>query len=138
MKMTAHEWMAARRSIEPAAHAIGTINGAGFDGAGYEEALIMLDVGALGIGATVDVKIQSSPDNVTFTDIPGAVFSQKTDGVDDLKLFVARINLSEAPARYLRAVGVVAVASADFAASMVLGSAKVLPVAQSSPVGFNI
>lgn len=54
-----------------------TANGSGYDNklAGSKQTTAMLFTGAMtGTAPTLDVKVQQSVDNVTFTDIPGATF----------------------------------------------------------------
>lgn len=140
-KFTAHEHIAARKSIEPAAHAIGVVDGASFNSKDYEELLVVLDCGTFAATATADVKIQVSVDDVTFTDLAGAVFAQIVEGVDDDKMFVGRVNLSEIPegeGPYVRARATVANAAADLACSFMLLQAKELPATQEQTVGFSI
>jgi hypothetical protein len=66
------------KNILPTAARTTTANGTGVDLAAVKGgATIILDSAAgTGTTPTLDVKLQSSPDNSTWTDIPGAVFAQ--------------------------------------------------------------
>ena len=57
--------------IHPQSVAVGTANTGGVDMQLFRRATFLLDVGAFGASATVDMKLQESPDNSTFTDLAG-------------------------------------------------------------------
>lgn len=84
-------------------------NGTGFDLEGSNgaegEAIIILasDAASAGTNPTLDVKLQESSDNSTFTDISGATFTQVTDAQALEKI---SINTNDVK-RYLRAVGTI-------------------------------
>ena len=84
-------------------------NGTGFDLEGSNgaegEAIIILasDAASAGTNPTLDVKLQESSDNSTFTDISGATFTQVTDSQALEKI---SINTNDVK-RYLRAVGTI-------------------------------
>lgn len=84
-------------------------NGTGFDLEGSNgaegEAIIILssDAASAGTDPTLDVKLQESSDNSTFTDISGATFTQVTDAASSQKI---SINTNDVK-RYLRAVGTI-------------------------------
>ena len=84
-------------------------NGTGFDLEGSNgaegEAIIILasDAASAGSSPTLDVKLQESSDNSTFTDISGATFTQVTDAQALEKI---TINTNDVK-RYLRAVGTI-------------------------------
>lgn len=59
-----------------------TLYGTGVDVLGYS-AVVTLDSGTNGATGTVDVKIQESDDNVTFTDWTGGAFTQVTTANDN-------------------------------------------------------
>lgn len=85
-------------------------NGTGFDLEGSNgaegEAIIILasDAASAGTNPTLDVKLQESSDNSTFTDISGATFTQVTDAAQALEKI--SINTNDVK-RYLRAVGTI-------------------------------
>ena len=56
--------------------AVGTQDSGGVDMQKFERALFVVDVGVFGASATVDAKLQESPDNSTFTDLAGATVTQ--------------------------------------------------------------
>lgn len=84
-------------------------NGTGFDLEGSNgaegEAIIILasDAASAGSSPTLDVKLQESDDNSTFTDISGATFTQVTSSQALEKI---SINTNDV-GRYLRAVGTI-------------------------------
>lgn len=85
-------------------------NGTGFDLEGSNgaegEAIVILasDAASAGSSPTLDVKLQESSDNSTFTDISGATFTQVTDAAQALEKI--SINTNDVK-RYLRAVGTI-------------------------------
>jgi hypothetical protein len=85
-------------------------NGTGFDLEGSNgaegEAIVILasDAASAGTDPTLDVKLQESSDNSTFTDISGATFTQVTDAAQALEKIT--INTNDVK-RYLRAVGTI-------------------------------
>lgn len=85
-------------------------NGTGFDLEGSNgaegEAIVILasDAASAGTNPTLDVKLQESSDNSTFTDISGATFTQVTDAAQALEKI--SINTNDVK-RYLRAVGTI-------------------------------
>ena len=155
MKFTAHQFIAGRTGVGPAAQGAGTVNGSGVNVQGVDEALIHLLLGTLVTASTIDVKVQHSDDNSTFIDITGAVFGQKTEaGGDSDKEFVGRIDLVAAK-KFIRVVSVVAAAAANrcVAIELIMGpgtsagtvnpptaaqSQKDLPVGQTQTVEFNV
>jgi len=85
-------------------------NGTGFDLEGSNgaegEAIMILasDAASAGTSPTLDVKLQESSDNSTYTDISGATFTQVTDAAQALEKISINTNDVE---RYLRAVGTI-------------------------------
>ncbi len=138
MKYQADEFAKAARSVKPDAHGVGTVNGAEVDTRGLHEALVILDVGTMGAGATLDTKVAEAEESGgPFSDVPGAAFIQKVQGTDDDKLFVGRINLKNRK-RILRVTSVVGVATVDHGASIVLLDPKFRPTSQDEALGFNV
>lgn len=94
-----------------------TTNGASVDlkgtaSPGLHEMRVHLNVGAAaGTTPTLNVKIQDSPDNVTFTDVSGAAFAQQT-GAAVADLFF------RTPNRYARAVATIGGTAPSFTFSV--------------------
>ena len=74
-----------------------------------------------GITPTLDVKLQESDDNSTFTDITGAAFAQVTDAADSTESIVID---ADATKRYIRAVDTVAGTSPTFDRAIVAHGVK--------------
>lgn len=115
------------QSLNPVARTNGTANGTGVDLAGFEGALIKLDVGAVTDGAHAP-KIQESDDNAAFTDVAAA------DLVGALVNIVSNTPQKQGyigRKRYLRAVIVTtgATTGAIAGASIVRGEAHQTPAA---------
>lgn len=113
----------AKFSQRPAA-LTATTNGTGVDTLGYTSAMVVLEVGAVsGTSPTLDVKVQESADNSTFTDVTGATFTQVTAANNSQVLRVD--GLGTARKRYLRAVATIGGTSPSFtlAAEILLGRA---------------
>lgn len=92
--------------IDPAATVTSTSTSAGVDIRDYIGRMaILLSCGAAtaGTAPTVTVKIQGSPDNSTFTDITGAVFTAVTTVASFQQI---ALDVDSAP-RYIRAVATV-------------------------------
>ena len=101
-------------------------NGTGFDLEGSNgaegEAIVILDSEAgAGTSPTMDVKLQESDDNSTFTDISGATFTQVTDGGAAFEKI--SINTNDV-GRYVRAVITLGGTSPVFVCSVALVYAK--------------
>lgn len=108
------------RAVVPDAHAVGTVNGDGLDCQGYDEALFQADVGTMATNATLDLKLQESDDDSTYTDVASGAATQLTQaGGDSNKQ--ARISIAcRDYKRYLRLVGVVGTAVVDWGAQAAL------------------
>lgn len=89
-------------NLVEAQSAAATFNGTGVDIRDFSGPLLVVQNGGLGTG-TLDGKIQDSADNVTFADIPGAVFAQKGTAAGVLSTVVISQNLR----RYVRYVGTI-------------------------------
>ncbi len=117
-------------SIRPVA-LTSSADGTGIDRLGFDDAMFMLEVGAVsGTSPTLDVKIQESADNSTFTDISGATFTQITAADKSATL---RVNLA-GKKRYLRAVATIAGTSPSFTGGVqaVLSKATTQPVSNEA------
>lgn len=113
-------------SLRPQAITTST-NGESVDRLGYLSAAAVLDIGAVsGTSPTLDVKIQESDDESTWTDVPGATFTQMTaaDQREELGLEL------QTRKRYLRAVATPGGTSPNFQTSciFILGRARVYPI----------
>lgn len=105
------------QSIAPGDHVVAaaySLEGTGVDVQGYG-ALVMLDSGTNGTNGTVDVKIQESDDNVTYTDWTGGAFTQVTTSNDN----AIQEKLYTGTKRYIRAVATIGTATCDFGVSVV-------------------
>jgi len=87
--------------------------GAAVDVLGYS-ILVILAAGTC--GGTVDVKLQDSPDNITWTDVTGGAFATVTPANDETAYELAYAGSK----RYLRAVATVAGAASEFGVSLIL------------------
>ena len=102
--------------IHPQSLAAATPTGTGgVDMQKFRRALFILDVGAFGASATVDMKLQESPDNSTFTDLAGTNTSITQlvvgGGNNRLATLEARAGQLSAGKRYLRALVTVGTAA---------------------------
>lgn len=89
-----------------------TANGTGvdlIDVAGNMQTALLLTGAVSGTTPTLDVKIQESSDNTTFTDVAGATFTQQTAANQRQVISFAAIK------RYVRAVYTIAGTSPNFA-----------------------
>ena len=105
------------QSITPGAHVIAaaySLVGTGVDVLGYR-AIVNLNSGTNGAGGTVDVKIQESDDNVTYTDWTGGSFVQVTTANDN----AVQEKEYTGTKRYIRVVATVAVATCDFSVDII-------------------
>lgn len=100
-------------SILIATRAPGTTNGLSVDVLGYV-ATVELSIGTILVSGTLDVKVQESPDDVTWFDWYS--FTQVTPATDNQTLKTTYTGDN----RYIRVVGVLAVANADYAANVIL------------------
>jgi len=117
--------------------AVGTNNGPGIDTLDFDEALIVLNAGAVGTDGTVDVKVQESADNSSFSDISGAAFTQITADNDEA-IYVGRLKLGEKTReRYMRIVATVGTAACDLGVVVLLARAAISPVSQVNTVAFS-
>jgi hypothetical protein len=99
-----------------------TTNGTGVDTQGYNDAVAVLEVGAVtGTSPTMTVKIQESDDNSTFSDVSGLTFTQVTASNSSQLLRISELNVTRK--RYLRAVATIGGTTPSFTTSceLVLG-----------------
>lgn len=137
MKFSADEHLKACVGLKADDHqATGPTNGTGVDTAGFDECLVVVNVGTVASGGTLDIHVEQSDDDTTYADISGAAFTQFTPS-NDLSIYVGRLNLRKLK-RYIRAVAVgdgsnAAEASVEF----ILAGAKRHPVSQVNTVVFD-
>lgn len=111
------------QSIAPGDHVIAaaySLVGASTEVLGYR-AVVLLESGTNGAGATVDVKLQDSPDNAAWTDVTDGAFVQVTTANDNATYEMEYTGVQ----RYLRVVATVAVATCDFGVSILKDSAYI-------------
>lgn len=84
--------------------ATGPTNGTGVDTIGFDECVVVLNSGTNTGAGTLDVHVEESDDNLTFTDITGAAFTQVV-AANDNTVYQGRIDL-RGRKRYIRAVAV--------------------------------
>ena len=91
--------------IHPQSVSAGTADTGGVDASKFRRVLFVLDVGAFGASATVDMKLQESADNSTFTDIAGAAITQLAAAGGNNRLATLEIRAGQLSAgkRYVRA-----------------------------------
>ena len=132
MSLRLHQGIKFQPAIRPQTAAAGTINGLAIDRLGFEDAALIVSVGAV-TGAptaqTVDVKVQDSADGTTWADVEGLAVEQITAGDTYKEL---DINLSPLR-RYIRAVATVAFTGGtaptiQLATDIALGKNRVEPV----------
>ena len=105
------------QSIAPGSHAVAaayTLIGTGVDVLG-KDVVVLFESGTNGAGAKVDVKIQESIDNVTFTDVTSGVFTQVTTANDNATQEIAYTGIKQ----YIRVVSTVADDACSFGVSVV-------------------
>lgn len=109
--------------------ATASANGSGVDTLGYNSAMLVLEVGTVsGTTPTLDVKLQESVDNSTFTDVTGYTFTQVTASNNSQVMRIDGLGTSRK--RYLRAVATIGGTTPSFAlaAEILLGRAFKKPV----------
>ena len=105
------------QSIVPGAHVIAagyTLVGTGVEVLGYTP-VVILNSGTNGAGGTVDVKIQESDDDATYTDWSTGAFTQVTEANDDAIQEKAYTGTK----RYIRTVATVATETCDFSTTVI-------------------
>jgi len=139
MKFTLGEQCKAVQSVKAQSSAAGTVEGDGVDCKGYDQALVILDCGTVGVNTTLDVKIQESGDDGdadAYADVTGAAFTQVDPDNDDA-VYIGRLRTGSRE-RYLRAYGTIAGDNAAlFSVPIVLAEAKYPPQSDQA-LAFNI
>jgi hypothetical protein len=103
---------------------------------GFEDAALILNVGAITATGTIDCKVQESADGTNFNDVPGAAFAQITDQGGS-KTYVGGLLLKNRQ-RYLQVVLTPATAASVASADLVLYYAKERPITPSEVVEFEV
>jgi hypothetical protein len=102
--------------IHPAQYAAGTQNTGGLDMQLFKRATFLLDVGAFGGGGTIDMKLQESTDNITFTDLAGTnvAITQLVAAGGNNRLATLEVRADQLTKRYVRALVTIGVAATIF------------------------
>lgn len=112
--------------IHPQSVAVGTANTGGIDMQLFRRAIFVLDVGAFGASATVDMKLQESADNSSFSDLAGSGVSitqlAPAGGNNRLASIEVRAGQLSTGKRYVRALVTVGTAATTLSC-VALGSA---------------
>jgi uncharacterized phiE125 gp8 family phage protein len=104
-------------TVAPGSHPIGSITGTAIDTLGYNPYFIV-DSRTNGAGGTVDLTIEESNDNVTFSTWAGTGFSQITEATDNQFFKLDYTGTM----RYLRINSVIAGAACEFGVNIMLDS----------------
>lgn len=105
------------QSIVPGSHDVAadySLEGASVEVLGYS-VLVNLDAGTCGASGTVDVKLQDSDDETTWTDVTDGAFTQVTEANDN----AIHEKAYTGTRRYLRVVATIATAACEFAVSII-------------------
>lgn len=91
--------------LHPASVAPGTADTGGLDMQRFRRVLFVLDIGAFGASATVDMKLQESTDNAVYTDLAGGAITQMAQAGGNNKLATLEVRAGQLSAgkRYVRA-----------------------------------
>ena len=108
-------------------YSTGTATSSEIDTAGFAEAVIIFDAGAVGASGTVDVTVQDSDTSGSgYGALSGAAFTQVISTNDDT-VYVGRIRLNSATAgttdkcnRYIKVQAVVGTAACDLGVTVLL------------------
>jgi len=105
------------QSIVPGSHNIASaysLIGTSVDVLGYST-VVLLESGTNGTNGTVDVKLQESDNNTTWTDVTSGAFTQITEGNDNTTYELAYTGIKQ----WLRVVSTVGTAACSFGVSIV-------------------
>lgn len=91
--------------IHPQSVAAGTADTGGIDMQKFRRAAFILDVGVFGSSATVDMKLQESTDNSSFTDLAGTgvAITQLVAAGGNNRLATLEVRAGQLTKRYVRA-----------------------------------
>jgi hypothetical protein len=113
------------QSIAPGAYGAGTQEGASVDRTGFDEAMVLLGSGVTAATGTLDVKVQESDDDATWSDVPSAAFTQITPA-NDGQLYIGQLRLIGRK-KFIRAHGTTATAQSAYGVWLFLGQPISLP-----------
>jgi len=91
--------------IHPQSVGVGNADTGGIDMAKFRRATFILDVGAFGSSATVDMKLQESTDNSSFTDLTGTgvAITQLAAAGGNNRFATLEVRAGQLTKRYVRA-----------------------------------
>jgi len=143
VKNTASENFLVFQSLKPQSSSSASNDGSVFDSQGYDELLVISDMGAAtgAASTTISVRYSAASDGSSSSALSGASFAAVTSSNDN-EIFVGRIDLAKLDPdtqRYLfaRAVGDGANAQV-YGVSFVALNAKYKPVTQDNTVAFSV
>jgi hypothetical protein len=114
-------------------------DGTAMDAKGMGDILVVVSLGVNTATGTQDIVVQDSADNITFADIAGAVFPQKTTATDET--FVVGVVRQGTFRRYVRARDTVGTAVSTAAGVILIGLApqdSALPVSGALTPVFTV
>lgn len=119
------------QGLVAASRAANTYKASGVDRSGYDELTLLVDVGAVAAGGTLDVKLQDSETDVdgNYADITAAAIVQVVAANK-----APSVNLDCSPGKvkkYVRAVAVVGTAAVACSATYLLSKPHTMPVTQT-------
>jgi len=106
--------IATSQSLAPLSRSAASYNGTGVDVSGTE-VIVNLVAGACGTGGTVDVHLEESDDDSTYTDVASGSFTQVTEANDNATFEKAYTGTKQ----YIRAIAVVANAACVFGVDII-------------------
>lgn len=127
MKYNGTTFLKVTHLLDAASVGASTVNTPSVDCKDADAGMFSISIGTAGL-STVDVKLQESDDDSTFTDIAGAAFATFDAGRNE-GTFIGGLNLGERK-RYIRANIVVATAACIMSANFITTSNRELPVTQ--------
>src|SRR5574337_955689 len=103
-----------------AGSAVGTVTGPTIDTQGYQEAAVVLSVGAVASTGSLNAKVQDSADGSSWADVSGAAFTAVPDtGDNQVQIGMLKLD-GNTVRRYIRVSTTVATAAADHGACVLL------------------
>ena len=132
MKYNGTTFLKVTHLLNAVTHGVGTTNTAGVDCKDADAGLFTISIGEVagGGGDLIDVKLQESDDDATYTDISGAAFATfSTAAARENATFIGGLNLA-ARKRYIRANMVIAGSVCIVSANFITTSNRELPVTQ--------
>jgi len=137
VKYSAHQFATARLGLVAQDLQATSTDGTGIDALGFDEALVIVNSGTNTSTGSLDVIVEESDDNSSFTAITGAVFTQIL-AANDNTIYQGRIDLRKRK-RYLRINTVGDNSNAAIASvSFVLLGAKYGPATPTETNAFSV